>query len=188
MEKLIQKHQYGGWISQLGREGRLQPRYGSYMRPVQLPEIVVVAPQTYPYDFDRRTVEYPNAKVSSETLLAPYNLHSGEATTTYMGDDTPIRGGRLITQTPKGNDTIYLEPTPRSNNQKDWEGFNSYSGHQWMPYEHGYMYVQPAKNQQQAKETFYKNLPKSKPRNGDNETKNAWKRANKENKKLKKSK
>ena len=40
-----------------------------------------------------------------------------------MGDNSPIRGGRLIFTSPIGNDTIWTEPTPTTNNPKAWDEY-----------------------------------------------------------------
>lgn len=183
MKKLIKKHQRGGWISWLGQEGvptlkNLQ-YYGSYSNPVQLPELVVTAPVPPPV-FDRRVRTYPGGhEIISDAIFDYYRHDDGTPSATYMGDNSPIRGGRLIFTSPRGNDTIWTEPTPTTNDHKDWDKY--YGPKQdmgWMDMQ----YVKPAKDQKKAKQTFYKNVKRSKPSNKNyKEEVNALQRAKKGN-------
>lgn len=180
---LIKKHYGGGWISWLGQEGvptlRSLRRYGSYSNPVQLPELVVTAPVPPPV-FDRRVRTYPGGhEVISDIIFDYYRNYDGTPSGYYMGDNSPIRGGRLIFTSPRGNDTIWTEPTPTTEDLKAWEeyyGPKQYTG--WMDSQ----YVKPAKDQKKAKQTFYKNVKGSKPSNREyKEEVNALQRAKKGN-------
>ena len=183
MKKLIKKHQSGGWISWLGQEGvptikNLQ-YYGSYSNPIQLPELVVTTPVPPPV-FDRRVRMYPGGhQVISDVLFDEYRHDDGTPSATYMGDNSPIRGGRLIFVSPRGNDTIWTEPTPTTNDHKAWEEY--YGPEQdggWMDMQ----YIKPAKDQKKAKQTFYKNVKRSKPSHKNyKEEVNALQRAKKGN-------
>lgn len=183
MKKLIKKHQLGGWISWLGQEGvptlRSLQYYGSYNNPVQLPELVVTGQERVPLSFDRRQYGFPGGRSIITDALYDY-YHTDDGTYTgddYMGDNAPVRGGRVIYVNPdKQNDTIWVEPTPRVNDPAVWEKYgskpNSYVEFQYLP---------AAENQNKAKQTFYKNVKKSKPSVGDKKETQAWKRAKKGN-------
>lgn len=87
--------------------------------------------------FDRREADHKNGrKVISETFFDYYN--GGNR---YLGDLAPIRGGRTIYTSPKGNDTLY------------WNQPST-----WIDYENGFMPV--GGNQVGAKTNFFKNLKK----------------------------
>jgi len=97
--------------------------YGSYSNPVQLPELVVTAPVPPPV-FDRRVRTYPGGhEIISDAIFDYYRHDDGTPSATYMGDNAPIRGGRLIFTSPRGNDTIWTEPTPTTNDHKDWDKY-----------------------------------------------------------------
>lgn len=87
------------------------------------------------WHFDTRESNHGNGYgVKSQTFFDYYD--GGDR---YLGDSSPIRGGRTIYISPKGNDTLY------------W-----HQPSEWIYYQHGFMPV--GSNQSGAKANFFKNL------------------------------
>ena len=85
--------------------------------------------------FDTRETNHGNGYgVKSQTFFDYYN--GGNR---YLGDSAPIRGGRTIYKSPKGNDTLYWNQPSK-----------------WIDFQNGYMPV--GGNQPGAKANFFKNL------------------------------
>ena len=108
MKKLISKKQDGGWIKWLGQEGKLQPRYGSYAKPVQLPEITVVgtAPKlTNHKEFVIGGKEYPGVPATVEGTRE-YQMYGNRR---LYPDVLPYSSFRMIYQMPNHNDTVYFD-------------------------------------------------------------------------------
>lgn len=100
----------------------------------QIPEVTVNGIDRR-WRYDRRQQDHGNGhKVISDTFFDYY-----DGGNRYLGDLAPIRGGRTIYVSPKGNDTLYW-------NQPE----------KWIDFADGFMPV--GKNQPGAKRNFFKNL------------------------------
>lgn len=112
----MKKHQIGGTLETLRQSLGLEKitkaqeglKFGGsnkanrfISQPTVLPEVTVKGNR--PYRFDRRVSDKGNGyKMISDVMYDEYN-DNGE----YWGDLAGVMGGRVIYQTPFGNDTIY---------------------------------------------------------------------------------
>lgn len=153
--KKVSKKQTGGSLNGTTKSNR-------FYTTQTLPEVVVKGNK--PYRFDRRVSNIgPGYNVISDVL---YNEYDSDGT--YLGDLSPIMGGRTIFQTPTGNDTIYggVEH-PYYTRQK----YTYKVGSQAIPINRN--------NQIKNKNNFYKNIKKSHVEGKNPEEKAAFYRAKK---------
>lgn len=113
-----------------------------------LPEVVVKGNR--PYRFDRRTTDLGNGyKMTSDVMYDEYDKNGG-----YYGDLSGIMGGRVIYQTPFGNDTIY--------GGREASYLNDPQRYKLQGQDQGFMEVPMNRNNQNAhKANFYRMIKKS---------------------------
>ena len=136
----IQRFKQGRKITKFQKAGKLSPatpvnRLNPNSNTVQsMPEIISKGVDRR-WHFDTRESNHGNGYgVKSQTFFDYYD--GGDK---YLGDSSPIRGGRTIYISPKGNDTLYWRQPS-----------------EWIHYQHGFMPV--GGNQPGAKANFFKNL------------------------------